>query len=143
MPILNYTTKIEAMKTVGEISQILVKHGASKIMQEYDTQGRIEKISFMIQTPLGLQMVKLPSNVHKIKAVLEKQRIKCDYAQAERVAWRIIKDWIAAQMAILETEMVTIDEVFLPYIQDNTGRTIYQLFTGRQILLTGGAEKIS
>ena len=45
--------------------------------------------------------------------------------QAYRTAWRIIKDWVDAQMALLETEMVDFEEVFMPYIL--SGReTLYQ-----------------
>ena len=34
--------------------------------------------------------------------------------QAIRTSWRILKDWVEAQMALLETGMVTMDEIFLP-----------------------------
>ena len=45
--------------------------------------------------------------------------------QANRTAWRIIEERILAQMALTETEMVTVQEVFLPYIL--TGKqTLYQ-----------------
>lgn len=37
--------------------------------------------------------------------------------QADRVAWRIIKDWIEAQMAIVEAGIVSLDQVMLPYMQ--------------------------
>lgn len=36
MSILNYTTKVDVYKTIGEIQSVLVKHGARKIMQDYD-----------------------------------------------------------------------------------------------------------
>lgn len=41
MPILNYTTQISSFKTVAEIQQILVKHGAKRIVQDYDENGAI------------------------------------------------------------------------------------------------------
>lgn len=50
--------------------------------------------------------IRLPANVDAVLAVLAKQKVKCGRDQAERVAWRILKDWVAAQMAILESEMV-------------------------------------
>ena len=46
--------------------------------------------------------------------------------QARRVGWRIIKDWLEAQMALLELNMVKIQEVFLPYIIGIDGKTIYE-----------------
>ena len=36
--------------------------------------------------------------------------------QARRTAWRILKDWVQAQMALLETNMVDMEEIFLPYM---------------------------
>lgn len=36
--------------------------------------------------------------------------------QARRVAWRILKDWIEAQIALLESGMVEMEEIFLPYM---------------------------
>lgn len=42
---------------------------------------------------------------------------------------------VEAQMAILESEMVTLDEIFLPYMIDKSGRTVYQLFATNVLLL--------
>ena len=47
-------------------------------------------------------------------------------AQALRVSWRIVKDWVEAQMAIVDTKMVTLDQVFLPYVIMPDGRTLYE-----------------
>ncbi|MDD3212094.1 MAG: hypothetical protein PHY64_00340 [Eubacteriales bacterium] len=138
MPILNYTTKIDVYKTLGEIQGILVKHGARKVLQEYDAKGNIMGLSFMVEVAGKMLPIQLPANVDRILVVLQRQKVKCDREQAERIAWRIIKDWIAAQMAILETEMVTLDEVFLPYMLQNDGKTLYQAFQESQYKLTGG-----
>ena len=115
MPLLNYTTKVDVYTTIGAIQGQLVKHGAKKIMQEYDDAGRITALSFQIDTPNGLRGIKLPANAEPVRRVLAKQKVKCDVEQSERVAWRIIKDWVEAQMAILESEMVQMDEIFLPF----------------------------
>lgn len=79
------------------------------------------------------EKITLPANVAAVQKVLEKQRVKADYAQAERVAWRIVKDWVEAQMAILESEMVQMDEIFLPYMTDNAGHTLYQAYLDNQL----------
>lgn len=142
MPILNYTTKIDIFTTVGQIQGLLVKHGAKKILQEYDDDGHITAVSFQINTPVGLQAVRLPANVEKVQKVLAKQKVKSDYDQAERVAWRIVKDWVEAQMAIIESEIVSIDEIFLPYMIDGEGKTVYQLFANKALLLTAPKEDL-
>lgn len=138
MPLLNYTTKVDTYTTLGEIQGQLVKHGAKKIMQEYDEQCRITALTFMINTPAGSRGIRLPANVDAVHKVLTRQKVKCDRAQAERVAWRIIKDWVAAQMAILESEMVQMDEIFLPYMVNDNGQTLFEAYRSNQLLLKEG-----
>lgn len=135
MPLLNYTTKVNVYTTLGEIQGQLVKHGAKKIMQDYDDDGRIVALTFMINTPVGPRGIRLPANVDAVHRVLTKQKVKCDREQAERVAWRIVKDWIEAQMAILESDMVQMDEIFLPYMVSNNGKTLFEEYRKNQLLL--------
>lgn len=135
MPLLNYTTKVDVYTTLGAIQGQLVKHGAKKIMQDYDDAGRIAALVFAIDTPTGMRGYRLPANVDAVHAVLAKQKVKCDREQAERVAWRIVKDWIEAQMAILESEMVQMEEIFLPYMVDGSGQTLFQAYRNNQLLL--------
>ncbi len=137
MPILNYTTKVDIYTTLGAIQGQLVKHGAKKIMQEYDNDGHISAVSFMIETPYGTRGIRLPANVDAVHSVLTKQKVKCDREQAERVAWRIIKDWVEAQMAILESEMVQMDEIFLPYMINSSGQTLFEAYQNNQLMLEG------
>lgn len=137
MPILNYTTKVDAFKTQSEISYVLAKHGARAILQEFDDKGRVEAISFKLRTSVGDQAVRLPANVDAVWTVLKRQKIKCDWEQAERVGWRIVKDWVEAQMAILESEQVSMDQIFLPYMLNQQGQTLYELYTSKQLLVEG------
>lgn len=57
--------------------------------------------------------------------------------QAQRVAWRILKTWVQAQMAIIETGMVSAEEVFLPYIMIE-GTSMFEALKGRRFLLPEG-----
>lgn len=139
MALLNYTTSIGVHKTLGEIHETLAVHGAKKVMYDYDDAGHIRTLSFVVNTPDGERGVKLPANVPAIFEVLKQQKkagkIKTnpDYAQAERVAWRIIKDWVESQMAILESQMVQFEEIFLPYMVNNKGLTFYQAYQQKQL----------
>lgn len=139
MPLLNYTTKVDIFTTIGQIQGILVKHGAKRIVQDYRGES-VTALCFVIDTPIGEQAVRLPANVKAVQDTLQKQKVKADYAQAERIAWRIVKDWVEAQMAILESGMVKLDQIFLPYIMDSDGRTVYELYESKQLLLSGGKE---
>ena len=81
--------------------------------------------------------VRLPANIEAVQRVLIQQKVNCDKAQAARVAWRIVKDWVEAQMAILESEMVDMDEIFLPYMLNSSGDTVYELYSHNQLMLEG------
>ena len=137
MPLLNYTTKVDVFTTLGAIQGQLVKHGAKKIMQEYDEQQRLAAVTFLVDTPTGPRGIRLPANVDAVHEVLRRQKVKCDREQAERVAWRILKDWVEAQMAILESEMVQMDEIFLPYMVNNNGQTLFEAYRTNQLMLEG------
>ena len=140
MAIKNYTTTIKTEKTISEIQQILAKHKATAILIEYGDTGRVIAISFKINTSQGIIGIRLPARQENVLKVLKIQKaknstIKATNEQAERTAWRNIKDWIDAQMALIETEMVTIDEIFLPYTLNNRGQTLYEVFKENRILL--------
>ena len=137
MAIKNYSTTISAVQTVGEIQGILAAHGAKSVMMNYDERREPNAVMFIVETPLGDRLFKLPANIDEFQKVLQSQKVKCDREQATKVAWRNIKDWIAAQMALLETAMVTLDEIFLPYMADKTGSTVYQLYAGGKLPLLG------
>ena len=136
MPILNYTTSINANKTVAEIQGILAKAKAQAIMTEYDGDGTLKAINFRIKTQFGLMTFCLPGNAQKVYQVLVRQRVAPKMRtkeQAARVAWRITKDWLEAQLAMVQAEMVDLEQVFLPYIQDpNTGFSHYETLKERR-----------
>ena len=140
MSIKNYTTTVKVEKTINEIQKILAEHKAKAILTEYSETGCIIALSFKIETPQGIVGIKLPVKQDKVLKILKMQKeknnaIKATNEQAERTAWRNIKDWIDAQMALIETEMVTIDEVFLPYILNKNGQTLYEVFAENKLLL--------
>lgn len=138
MAIKNYTTTIDVYKSLGEIQGALSCHGARKIMIDYDRDGIPIGITFGMETPEGPRIFCLPANIEGVKAVFAKQKVKAESSQASRTAWRNVRDWIMAQMAIIEAGQVDISEVFLPYMTDVHGRTMYQLYKGGALDLTGG-----
>lgn len=140
MAIKNYTTTIDVYKSLGEIQGALASHGARKIMVDYDGSGQPVGVMFGIETPAGPRGFALPANVDGVRAVFGRQKIKAQPGQAERTAWRNVRDWIMAQMAIIEAGQVQIDEVFLPYLTDRQGRTVYQLYQGGQLALGAREE---
>lgn len=143
MAILNYTTTVDSFKTVSEIEYILMKHKAKSIMKNYEGES-ITGLSFLIDTGIQQIPVKLPVKVDECLKVLKKEKkenprkqIKDTRNQAERVAWRILKDWVEAQMALLDIEMVRFEEIFLPYIETGNGQTVYERLEEKKFLLEG------
>lgn len=125
MPIKNYTTKVPAAQTVGEIQGILATHGARKVMMDYSENGKVEAVTFGLMVHGTMAGFRIDARPEGVAAVMKKDGIKCDFSQAERIAWRNVKDWIAAQIALVETEQATMEQVFLPYLLSGE-QTLYQ-----------------
>lgn len=143
MPLLNYTTKVGPERTIAEIQKLLVEGAATSIRTDYE-DGRPAAVTFTIDTAFGRRTFRLPVAAERVQAVLLRQRVEPRFStleHAERVAWRIVKDWLEAQVAIIETEMVTLDQVMLPYMHDAlAGRTFYEAYRDQQLALPAGDE---
>jgi len=145
MPILNYTTKIRPDRTVAEIQNILAAKGAQRVMIDY-AAGKITAVMFTLEIAGHTVEFRLPAKPEGVLAALKKQRVASSYQtkeHAESVAWRIVKDWVEAQLALVEAEQAQMAEVFLPYAIQRDGTTVFAAFE-RQVakgLLTGGGEQ--
>lgn len=135
MPIKNYTTKVDVYTSLGEIQGALAKAGAQKIMVDY-VDGKPIGVTFALyREKYGLQGFTLHAAVDGTLRVFAKQKVKPDREQAERTAWRNVRDWVLAQMALIESCDVPIDEVFLPYLTNQSGQTLYQIYSSGQLML--------
>lgn len=130
MPILNYTTKIDSYKTITEIQQILSRHGATKMIVDNDGAGMPVALTFCVNWNGNLAAFSLPCNFEGVLKSMKKNkkvpRSRCTEDQALRTGWRIVKDWVEAQMAIIEAELATMPEVFLPYAVTKSGTTLFK-----------------
>jgi hypothetical protein len=137
MAILNYTTKIPVSRTLAEIHKKLANAGAIGILTDYENKEPCG-ITFCMDTPHGKVYFKLPASIRGVSAALSRDKQYRDEPHAARVAWRILKDWIEAQLAIIEAGMAELSQVFLPYAQTKTGETVYEIASQRGITLLGG-----
>jgi hypothetical protein len=134
MGLLNYTTEIRVEKSVYELVGLLQSNKAKAIMQEFDAAANVTAISFRADTQFGEIAFRLPLNLQAVQQILKNQaqagkiprRFANDAEQARRVGWRILKDWTAAQLALVQIGMVKLEQVFLPYAQDHTGKTVFE-----------------
>ena len=142
MAILNYTTKIESSTTTGQIQSILLKAGAHQVTVHAEA-GEPTGISFAIPmgAEKGLVFFQLPCNREGVLKAMSRDtnipRSKCNPAQAQRVAWRIIKDWCEAQLAIIEAGQAELAEVFLPYAMTKDGTTLFKVIEAGNVPLLG------
>lgn len=135
MAILNYTTKVPVDRTLSEISKKLVKSGARGILTEYNDNGDADGVTFNLVTDKGLVYYTLPANAAGVSKALSDDGCYRDEAHARRVSWRILKDWIEAQLAIIEANMAALEQVFLPYAQTSNGETVYERISNEGLLL--------
>lgn len=129
MPLLNYTTKVPAEKTVAEIQGRLVKNGARQIGFDYGDDQLLRALTFQVHYhghPIFFSLT--PNFQGVLEAMRESGAPKnlCNTEQACRVAWRIEKDWLEAQMAKIEAGLATILQLLLPYVVDKDGATFYE-----------------
>jgi hypothetical protein len=140
MAILNYTTSIDCEKTISEIQKCLVKHGAHKIVTDY-ANGLPCAVTFCLTLNGNMVGFALPANYSGVLKAMKNDRkvpnSKCTDEQAQRVAWRIVKDWVEAQMAIVEAQLADVTEVFLPYAITKTGTTVYNEIKSNGMLALG------
>jgi hypothetical protein len=142
--LLNYTTTIAASKTAAEVQAMLAKAGARSVMTEYDSAGSATGVAFTITVPGGVETYSLPVRADRVLTVLQRQKVERRYStpdHAERVAWRIVKDWLEAQLAIVATEMVSLPQVMLPYMHaDATGATVFEVYDRQRQLGPSGGD---
>ncbi len=139
--IKNYTTKVPANRSIEEIQQSLVQHGAQGVLYEYEKDtGRIAALKFILLVQEQKVGFSLPVNWRMFQAVLKKQNVSRwdDEDYCYRVAWRDIRDWVLAQMALFETQIVELPQVFLPFATDRAGKTLYEQVVDGKFLLGDG-----
>lgn len=139
MTVRNITTRIAVEKTIMEIEQKLVKYGVVGVLKEYSGQ-RITCLSFGIKHENAKIPFKLPINVERARAIIVKAvnegKLQKKYLQeplrteqAERVSWRIVKDWIDSQLSLVEINYADMIQIFLPYVYNPIdNKTMYQSF---------------
>lgn len=132
MALLNHTTKIDPSQSIGEIQKMLSKHGVSAMMTEYE-DNEISSVAFRMNVQGSQISYRLPCNWKAVREILlgpkHRPYLKCRLddidAQSQKLAWRVIKDWIESQLALVEINMVTIPQIFLPYTIMKGGKTLY------------------
>jgi hypothetical protein len=150
--IINYTSKVPPEQTIGEIQRLLSNYNVQAMMTEYDGRN-VSAVSFKLEIDGKMMSFKLPCNWRAVQQIFIKKNhnIKNTHGrwenlidgsdeQAIRTAWRVIKDWIEAQLALVEINMVTLPQVFLPYFIMKDGRTLAEKIVADPAFLLGSGN---
>jgi hypothetical protein len=129
---LNYTTKVPATRTVAEVSDLLVAHGVNAVAVTYADRERVglrfafrgESFDLPVNIEAMHRCLRAADGQGRLKGTGPDRARWTKREHAERVAWRVIKDWVEAQMALVAAEQATLDEVMLPYLITRTGRAL-------------------
>ena len=143
MALKNYRTEVAPEKTAAEILLRLTRYGAREVTQEFDGDGQLAGLHFAIETKHGRQSFRLPARWQSVQALLKQQLADgvtglgprhTTAAHARAVAWRLLRDWIDVQLALIDVGMVAMEEAMLPYmILPETGETLYEAFVERGV----------
>ena len=144
----NYTTSVPVTRTVAEVEVMLANAGAVGIQKKL-AGAKIESLVFVIQQDEVYLRFRLPVNAGACTEILmagykrpranTHKRIK---EQAERIVWRILRDWIRAQLSIIELGQAELTEVFMPYLLAKGEQTMYELLKERGFKMLPAPEPV-
>ena len=147
MNIKNYTSNVDASKSMAKIEDLLVEIGATNINKQYN-----EKICTGITFLLFDQQLQktlpfhLKAQVEECFTILWKnvKRPRFDtkatlQQQANKTAWKILSDWTEIQCSMILLGQAKPLQMFLPFMYDmKTSETLFdKINTGKVKLLPG------
>lgn len=121
----NYTSRTPVNNIIKDITEILLDFGATGVGFDYK-DGYIKGIQFKINVMGGDKLVIVPCEWEKVKVLLSGPKSKCPNDKAYRVAMANVRDWLDAQLAMMATNMVEFPQIFLPYMTNNEGKSLYE-----------------
>lgn len=138
----NYTTTIDAQKSIAEIVGFLVDIGATGISQQFQNKECVA-IQFIVDEKGNSVIYKLTANPDAVYSILIAQRKRVNSEVKEKIkvqsfktAWRIVRDWVHAQCALIKLEQATAMQLFLSYAYDpSLESTVYERIQSGQIKL--------
>lgn len=136
--IKNYTSN--SKNSFDVIQKCLAQHGAQKLMFDYNNSGEVVALSFALQIDGRIIGFKLPARIDQVELVMKGVKRKNGgtlHEQAYRTGWANIRDWVTAQLALVDTQMARPEEVFLPYMTNKNGKTLFESIADNKFLLPG------
>ena len=139
MNIKNYTSEVDASKSMARIEEMLVEIGASNINKKY-VDKVCTGITFLYFDPVTKQTLAfhLKAQVMECFNIFWEQRTKLTDAareicmkQANRTAWKILSDWAELQCSMILLGQATTVQMFLSCLYDQkSDETLYDKIAG-------------
>ena len=139
----NYASSASEDAIFGAIRATLGAHGARRVIFEYDGTGRAASIEFMVMLGDMPYTFKLPARFKAAEPLVAEARRSAGKAaspgerlrdQAYRSVWATLRDWIDAQMTLIDIGATRMEEVFLPYLVVAPGKTLFEEFAEQRAL---------
>lgn len=136
---LNWTTDVAADKTAFECLAVLGKYGARRIGLTFRDDRMPDGLEFVLMTRWGERAYDLPVDTAAALKVLRKYaddrkipNYRANPEQADRVAWRVMKDWLESQLAVIEMGLMDAERVLSPYMLVDHGKTMLDVYAEQQ-----------
>lgn len=149
MNIKNYTSEVDASKSMARIEEMLVEIGAANINKKY-VDKVCTGITFLYLDPMTKQTLAfhLKAQVTECFNIFWKERVQKTPAQKEscmkqanRTAWKILSDWAELQCSMILLGQATTVQMFLSCLYDQkSDETLYEKISSGKMekLLTYG-----
>lgn len=135
MNIKNYTSTVDAVRSMAKIEELLVEIGATNINKQYENKicTGITFLLFDLQLQQTLPF-HLKAQVEECFLILWKdvKRPRADTAdalhlQAKKTAWKILSDWTEIQCSMILLGQAKPLQMFLPFMYDmKTSETLFE-----------------
>lgn len=147
MNIKNYTSTVDASKSMAKIEELLVEIGATNVNKQY-TNKVCTGITFLLFDQQLQQTLPfhLKAQVEECFAILWKdvKRPRPDtratlMQQANKTAWKILSDWTEIQCSMILLGQAKPLQMFLPFMYDvKSNETLFDKVSSGKIKLLPG-----
>jgi hypothetical protein len=152
MNVKNYTSTVEASRSMARIEEMLVEIGASNINKRYENKI-CSGITFLyFDQELGQTLAfNLKAQVEQVFEILwkdvkrpapnTKENLK---QQANRTAWKVLSDWTEIQCTMILLGQAKPLQMFLPFVYDmKENETLFdKIMSGKaQFMLPGSTTE--
>lgn len=121
-------TRVEVEKTLSELTALIKRYGGTSFEQHWTPEGRVSDVRFAIHhDTLGELPVRLVARTGRIQRILLDAGLWKSYqkterenkiaAQAEKIAWRHIKDLTEQLLLAVQLDIRSLPEAFLADVE--------------------------